>query len=162
MVDFFIFCLATVGLTAILVHGEIFLPLRDWLERHRSPDERQADAMGGTVKRHDIQRRTWCGFLLKMLLCYQCCGFWSGLFCGIVLTGSRFVPLLAIRELRPSILLAPLVWLMCGFAGSFLAMAYDYVFDLIIAKRDYYRHAAREPQHDEPEHNETEHDETET
>jgi len=156
MVDFFIFCLATVGLSAILVHGEIFLPLRAWLEKHRSPEERHADIRGGGIQRHEIQRRTWSGFLLKMLSCYQCCGFWSGLFCGIFPTGSRIVPLFAFREFYPYLLLAPLLWLMCGFAGSFLAVAYINIVDLIIAKREFYLRNTPEPPPEDVGHEEIE------
>ncbi|MCL2622471.1 MAG: DUF1360 domain-containing protein [Planctomycetaceae bacterium] len=177
MVDFLIFCLATVGLTAILVHGEIFLPLRDWLEKHRSPEERQADSMDGGVKRHEIKRRhrTWCGFLFKLIICYQCCGFWSGLFCGIFLTGSRFFGIanwidmfnaysVGWEFMNPDIfvrvhLAAAFFWLMCGLVGSFLAMAYDYVFDLMIAKRDFYRHSIRVLPPEDDGHDETEQDE---
>ncbi|MGL4944044.1 MAG: hypothetical protein ACRC46_12735 [Thermoguttaceae bacterium] len=59
--------LASVGLTAILVDGKVFLPLRQFL----------------------ISRRDWCPvsrFLANILTCYQCCGFWSGIVCGAFFT----------------------------------------------------------------------------
>ena len=136
MVDFLIFCMATVGLTAILVDGKIFAPFRERLEkRARSPKD----------------RRTWSGFLLDILTCYQCCGFWSGLFCGLILTLSRFINVFETIYLKtfyttsgPSdetlhLLFALLFWLMCGLAGSFLATVYLMFVELIYAKTMLYR-----------------------
>jgi hypothetical protein len=48
---FLLWLLGTIGLTAMLVDGKIFQPLRN--------------------------KTTLWG----MLTCYQCCGFWSGLLC---------------------------------------------------------------------------------
>jgi len=44
-----------------------------------------------------------CPLLARIMDCYQCAGFWCGLALGPVVGRS------------------PLVWLGCGFAGSFLA-----------------------------------------
>ena len=142
MVDFLIFCMATVGLTAILVDGKIFAPFREWLEkRARSPKD----------------RRTWCGFLLDILTCYQCCGFWSGLFCGVFLTVSRFINIFEVIYLKTlyttsgqsdetlHLLFAPLFWLMCGLVGSFLATVYLVFVELIYAKTMLYRRTNPEP-----------------
>jgi len=83
---FLLFCLATIGLTNIIVHGKILdvIGLRPWLQKHMKPDH------------------------FQVFECYECSGFWAGLFCGL------FVCL-------------PLQWWMlplCGFAGSVLASTY--------------------------------------
>ena len=154
MVDFIIFCMATVGLTAILVDGKIFAPFREWLEKR--------------ARSHD-DRRTWSGFLLDILTCYQCCGFWSGLFCGMVLTVSRFISIFEIAYLTTVyvtsdqsdetlyLLFVPLFWLMCGLAGSFLATVYLMFVELIYAKTMLYRRTNPEPA-DDVAHEEHEHD----
>ena len=155
MVDFLIFCMATVGLTAILVDGKIFAPLREWLEkRARTPKD----------------RRTWAGFLLDILTCYQCCGFWSGLFCGVLLTVSRFINIFEILYLITisstsgqsdetlHIMFALLFWLMCGLAGSFLATVYLMFVELIYAKTMLCRRTNLDPSHEDGFHEDHEHE----
>jgi hypothetical protein len=44
-----------------------------------------------------------CPLLARIMDCYQCAGFWCGLALGPVVSWN------------------PLLWLVCGFAGSFLA-----------------------------------------
>ena len=152
MVDFLIFCMATVGLTAILVDGKIFAPFREGLERRVLAQEERREASiargGKGALRPATRRRTWSGFLLDILTCYQCCGFWSGLFCGVFLTFSRFVfappfyvlngakPMLEIIEVEKAeyLLFAPVIWLMCGLAGSFLALVWRMFVELIFEK----------------------------
>lgn len=67
MTEFFLFCLATIGLTNILVHGRIMdvIGLRPfaamWLKKINSDG---------------------------VLSCYECMGFWSGLLCGAIFFSS--------------------------------------------------------------------------
>jgi len=171
MVDFLIFCMATVGLTAILVDGKIFAPFRERLEhRVHAQEERQQK----TIARGRKKRRTWSGFLLEIITCYQCCGFWSGLFCGGFLTASRFNEyLLAFPDTFPYVLLSPVFWLvcgmaagfllMCGLAGSFLAVVYRMFVELIFEKTMLYRRTNPEPPsedfaNEESEYAQSEHD----
>lgn len=63
LVTFIWFCLATIGLTNILVHGKIMdeikvrgKSLREWLE-----------------SKH---------FTRELFSCYECTGFWAGMICG--------------------------------------------------------------------------------
>ena len=82
-----LFVLGTIGMSHIIVDGKIFQGVRALLER-TLPD-----------------------FVCEVFRCYQCCGFWCGLFVGyFTLTGG----------------LQPWYWLIaqtfvCGCAGSFLS-----------------------------------------
>jgi len=183
MVDFLIFCMATVGLTAILVDGKIFAPFRERLERrvHVQDEYQEANiARGGKgALRPATRRRTWSGFLLDILTCYQCCGFWSGLFCGLFLVTSRFfgisnwVDMLNMYSVGWKLmdsdsylcihLAAAFFWLMCGLAGSFLAVVYRMFVELIFEKTMLCRRTTPEPPpenffNEEPVHNQSEHD----
>jgi len=73
-----LFSLSVIGLTHIVVDGEISEPVYEWLKL-RLP------------------------VVVRIMDCYQCSGFWCGLALGPVVSWS------------------PLLWLVCGFAGSFLA-----------------------------------------
>jgi len=152
MVDFLIFCMATVGLTAILVDGKIFAPFRERLEnRVRAQEERQQ----ANIARGGKKRRTWSGFLLDILSCYQCCGFWSGLFCGvfILINRSVFDALIEMNKYAPvddvsmaqQIFYIGLFWLMCGLVGSFLATVYLMIVELVFAKTMLCRRTNPEP-----------------
>ena len=146
MVDFLIFCMATVGLTAILVDGKIFAPLRERLEHRVHAQEERREA---SIARGGKKRRTWSGFLFEIITCYQCCGFWSGLFCGLLLTANRYaLPLFIFTRPMPEILqvnrvesvwFAPIFWLMCGLVGSFLAVVWRMFVELIFEKTMLYR-----------------------
>lgn len=61
MVDFLVFLIGCIGLTSIIVDGEIFKPLKDFLQ-NKIPD-----------------------FFINLLNCYQCTGFWVGIIFGILL-----------------------------------------------------------------------------
>lgn len=146
MVNFFIFCMATVGLTAILVDGKIFLPFRERLENRVR--EQEDVAQNGKV------RRSWSGFLYGIITCYQCCGFWSGLFCGLFFTISHWAssPLWVVGvhgdagfAIIVQLILSPFFWLMCGFVGSFLATVYLMLVELIYAKTMLCRRTNPEP-----------------
>jgi len=90
MVEFFLFCIAVVGMTSIIVQGVIFLPFRqfigDWAERVRIHREQKAQA----EKR--VPRRSLIEWFNEMINCAQCAGFWCGLFCGLfLLTSDKFL-----------------------------------------------------------------------
>lgn len=51
--------LGGVGMTTIIVEGEIFVPVKKFLEKFMPK------------------------FFMKMTNCHQCCGFWSGLFVSL-------------------------------------------------------------------------------
>jgi len=125
---FLLFCMGSIGLTAILVDGKIFQPFREMLERNVAMATERFEKMRN---RPSVMPRTWSGFLLAILTCYQCCGFWSGLFCGLLLTFSYWS--------YPHMSISLYIWgalleLMCGFAGSFLAVIYIKLLDLIHEK----------------------------
>ena len=151
MVDFLIFCMATVGLTAILVDGKIFAPFRERLEKRVLEQEERQQANGRII------RRSWSGFLLGIITCYQCCGFWSGLFCGLFLTISRWLSLVDTRfDLVLQLILSPLFLLLCGFVGSFLATVYLMFVELIFAKTMLCRRTNPEPPHEDEHYHEHE------
>lgn len=80
MVNLILFVLATIGLTNILIYGEILNDLRDYVHDH-APD-----------------------WMVTILECYQCCGFWSGIVTGYALLTHDLSGVL-----------------MTGFAGSFVS-----------------------------------------
>ena len=92
MVNLLLFCLAVIGLTGILVESTLFAPVREWIK-----------AASEAEPPTSINKQFWC-FLTQMLSCFQCCGVWTGWFCGFCL-------------FYPNI---PMIF-MAGFAGSFLA-----------------------------------------
>ena len=53
---FFLMLLGSVGMTVIIVEGAIFFPIKEFLKKF-IPE-----------------------YVMKVLDCHQCCGFWSGLF----------------------------------------------------------------------------------
>lgn len=58
---FLLFCLASVGLTQIVVEGEIMEVPREWLRSNLHPK------------------------VFKVFECPMCFGFWSGMICGAML-----------------------------------------------------------------------------
>jgi hypothetical protein len=60
----FLFCLAVIGITAIIVDGTIFDELREWLA-NKLPEE-----------------------IYDLFTCHQCMGTWVGLGCGLVLNSG--------------------------------------------------------------------------
>jgi len=120
--------MGSIGLTAILVDGKIFQPLREALEWNVIAATKRFEKI---KNRPEVMPRTWSGFLLAILTCYQCCGFWSGLFCGLFLTFSHWLLLLTSTI---QVVYAAFFELMCGFAGSFLAVVYIKLLDLIHEK----------------------------
>ncbi len=84
--------MATAGMTKIIIAGQI-------LERPRA-----------------ILEKISPNFLGELLQCYACTGFWSGIFCGILL-----------MEFNISTIFA------CGCAGSFVCTFTEYLLRLIDA-----------------------------
>lgn len=80
MGTFLLFVCAVIGMTHIIVDGAIFQPVREWVEKNTHE------------KFYDLFQ------------CYQCMGFWCGMFCGFIVVSFNIFTVLA-----------------CGFAGSFLA-----------------------------------------
>ena len=107
MIELFLFCIATVGMTSIIVQGVIFLPFRqffgNWAEKiHLRREQTGKPARWSLVE--------WFSELIN---CAQCTGFWCGLFCGLLLYPQ------GIAEVNlPKLLLT---WFCCGLGGSFLA-----------------------------------------
>jgi len=61
-----IFCLATVGMTNIIVDpAAIFAPIRSFIESFE------------------------IAWLSKLVSCYQCAGTWSGFLCGLLIFGPK-------------------------------------------------------------------------
>ena len=124
MVEFLLFCIATVGMTSIITQGVIFQPFRqfvgDWAEKIRSHREQKAKV-----------RRSFIEWFNELIHCAQCTGFWCGLFCGLffLLPEIRAAEMLSIPAL--SLLLK---WFCCGLGSSFLAtlgcIVIDWVFYL--------------------------------
>ena len=113
MVEFLLFCIATVGMSSIITQGVIFLPFRqfvgDWagsVRVHREQKAQERDGVNPPVSRSFIE---WFNELIN---CAQCTGFWCGLFCGLLFFHG--ITLLA----APYFLLQ---WFCCGLGGSFLA-----------------------------------------
>ena len=131
MVEFLLFCIATVGMTSIITQGVIFLPLRqfvgDWAESHRIHREQKAQEQSGVHS--SVPRRSFIEWFNELIHCAQCTGFWCGLFCGLflILPECSGVTLLGIPYLF-------LKWFCCGLGGSFLAtlgcITIDWVFYL--------------------------------
>jgi len=61
MVDFLVFLFGCIGITSIIVDGEIFKPIKDYIE-NKVPK-----------------------FINTLLNCYQCSGFWVGIIFGVFL-----------------------------------------------------------------------------
>jgi len=112
MIEFLLFCIATVGMTSIIVQGVVFQPFRqsvgDWAEKNRVHRERKAQEQGGVSP--SVSHRSLVEWFNELINCAQCTGFWCGLFCGLILcphgiASAKFL----------------LVWFCCGVGGSFLA-----------------------------------------
>lgn len=101
MIALIMFLLATIGMTNILVHGKIFDVLqigsksvREWM---KTP-----------------------AFTSELLDCYECTGFWAGLFCGTLFFWSDWWFILP-----------------AGFVGSVVAQTYTDLMYLLRSKIDF-------------------------
>jgi len=125
MVEFLLFCIATVGMTSIIVQGVIFLPFRqfigDWADtiHHRREQTEK------------VSRRSLVEWFNELINCAQCTGFWCGLFCGLFFVMS-YCPAVPPTGAGLSLCYSLLMWFCCGLGGSFLASfgcnAVDWVF----------------------------------
>lgn len=71
MLNFFLFCLAVIGMTNIIVDSNLFAPVREYLKKELPPK------------------------VYEILECHQCCGTWCGFLCGLILISwNPFVILL--------------------------------------------------------------------
>ena len=61
MIDFLVFLFGCIGITSIIVDGEIFKPIKDFIQ-NKVPE-----------------------FINTLLNCYQCSGFWVGIIFGFCL-----------------------------------------------------------------------------
>jgi uncharacterized membrane protein YfcA len=70
--DFLLILFGGVGMTNIIVEGEIFVPIKNLLKKFMPK------------------------FFMKMMDCHQCCGFWSGIFVSLFVLPPFYanVPLL--------------------------------------------------------------------
>lgn len=75
LIDFILFCLATIGFTRITVDGKIADPFRKWV-RENDPKVKLPNFISYFTKVEEIH-------LIDIITCDQCCGFWSGLICGL-------------------------------------------------------------------------------
>ena len=118
MTEFLLFCIATVGMTSIIVQGAIFAPFRQfiggWAERVHHDREQKAQQANRIPQRSVIE---WFDELIN---CGQCTGFWCGLFCGLFLfTSDPFIVMHA--ENDGQVVNRILMLFCCGVGGSFLA-----------------------------------------
>lgn len=63
--NFILYCMATIGLTNILLDSNLFAPVRDFLQKHLPTK------------------------VYEVFECHQCMGFWSGLLTGFILITSN-------------------------------------------------------------------------
>lgn len=98
-VMFLWFCFASIGLTNIMVHGTIFdvIKLRPWLKEKMKPEH------------------------FQVFECYECSGFWAGMFCGLFFLPFGWYLLLPV----------------CGFTGSFLGKTYTDLMLYVESKIDF-------------------------
>ena len=119
MANFFLFGLASIGMTLILVRGRVFASFRDYfaLRSDRIRQKRDRKQLPPSF--------TLIEFIHELLGCVQCTGFWCGVFCGLFLLTSEIFwswgglidPVYLINRI--------LMLFCCGAAGSFLAMVGD-------------------------------------
>jgi hypothetical protein len=117
MVEFLLFCIATVGMTSIIVQGAIFMPFRQYIENlAETGRQRRAQA---AQEPHRILQKPLVEWLHELINCAQCTGFWCGLFCGLFLLSpdSNWIAETNVWQILNRLI----VWLCCGFGGSFLA-----------------------------------------
>jgi len=117
MTELLLFCIATVGMTSIIVQGVIFFPFRKYVKdlAEASLEIRALEAQ----EAHTRHNKAFIEWFDELVNCAQCTGFWCGLFCGLfLLTSDTFW----ISEFDArQILNRLLMWFCCGVAGGFLA-----------------------------------------
>ncbi len=134
MISLIIFVLATIGLTNIMVHGRILdlIGLRPWLKDNLDPA------------------------VYELFECYECSGFWSGMFVGLVVMPSGYESIIKWFEtsgyydcsdaayffsycatLLVIIFYKIFFTLICGFAGSMVSQFYSDILYLIRSNTSY-------------------------
>ena len=130
MIEFILFCLASVGMTSIITQGRIFLPFRQFIGRRADKIHERREQVG------KVPRWTFVEWFNDLINCAQCTGFWCGLFCGLFLvTSDRFMlapisnswfdslwtrfDILYLHTLHGWNRL--FMWFCCGLGGSFLS-----------------------------------------
>jgi hypothetical protein len=158
MVDFVLFALASIGMTLILVRGTLFQPFRDFLanraERIRLYREQKGVRSGFTLTE----------FLLRLISCAQCMGFWCGLFCGVFLITSDASWIEPNNyQINPCYLFNRILMLFCcGAAGSFLSVIGDIFLEWLFFSKMLLMHRFEDEEHQRsipalsPENNKTE------
>lgn len=114
-----LFCLATIGMTLIIVRGVIFEGVRTYIAKESHRIRRRWE------KKNLPPRFSLFVSLEKLLGCVQCAGFWCGLFCGFFLITHESV-WISWSDLSLRLMLNRLLMLFCcATAGSFLALMGD-------------------------------------
>lgn len=133
MADFLLFCLASVGMTLILVRGSIFLSWRQFLASEAARIRRRRE------KKDLPPSFTLIEFFHELIECVQCTGFWCGVVCGLFLVTSdgHWNSLAETGTLAgiPYLFNRALMLLCCGAAGSFLAPLGDSLVEWMFCTR---------------------------
>ncbi len=101
MVTFLLFAFSSIGMAHIICDSTMFAHMRSNFE------SRSAQA----------ENKGFWHFLHQIVNCYQCCGFWTGLFMGVILLNFN-----------------PAIWFAAACAGSFLSLLAGYYFTFLEAK----------------------------
>lgn len=150
-----LFCLASVGLTAILVDGVIFAQVRNWVaqeaqaRRDQRPKTKKSSKSGSQSSVFE--------FIESILSCYQCCGFWSGLFCGIFLLTSFSE--IGTESRSWAVLHTLMMWLCAGLAGSILSHVYLVCVELLFSLTMLAKRIAPDAHEHHHDHDHFDHDE---
>ena len=131
MVEFLLFCLATVGMTSIITQGVIFQPFRQffggWAEKIHERREQKAQAT------HTAPQRSLVEWFSELINCAQCAGFWCGLFCGLIIVKpAQFI---AAHSNDPQPLYSVFLLFCCGLGGSFLSALGCNVIDWVFYRK---------------------------
>ncbi len=102
MVTFLLFVFASIGMAHIICDSTLFAPVRNSIDSY-------------SVK---AGNKGFWHFLHQIVNCYQCCGFWTGLFMGVVL-------------LNP---VNPAIWFAAACAGSYLSLLAGQYFGVLEAR----------------------------
>jgi hypothetical protein len=161
--EFFLFCIAVTGMTLILVQGSIFEPLRAKLARTVANIERNRE------ENNLSKRFTIVELLHKILQCFQCAGFWCGIFCGFFILSSDFLSSSHTAQVTLKVAnvsmwsfvvssgFSVIRWMMilfcCGVAGSFLAPLGDLLLQLIYISKELIAKQLQPDSHTINEHN---------
>jgi hypothetical protein len=90
MSDFLFFVIASVGMTLILVRGDIFKEVRNWITSFapKLPTQVEVQQIAGqdVPVQPTLPLTTFqylCQKIIMAIHCCQCTGFWCGALCGI-------------------------------------------------------------------------------